>query len=121
MSDANATDETRPIPAKPNHYATASLITALIPLAVLALGFLFCLAMSGGQSGDNDRGAIWWVFIMILMLLVPLTVVVNIISIVFGVIGIKKQKSGKTFFTFSGIIVAPLELIIFFVSIYVLM
>lgn len=84
----------------------ASFVLSLAPIVILLMVFLFCLIISGGSFSDNDRGAIWWLFITVIMVLIPVAIVTNILAIIFGVIGLKRKK---TAFAWSGIIIVALE------------
>jgi|GEM_PF-6498308 len=90
-------------------YSIASFILALAPLAILLIGFLFCLIVSGGQTSDNDMGAVWWLFIFLLWILIPTTLITNILAIVFGVIGLRRKR---TMFAWSGIAIVVLEALV---------
>lgn len=90
-------------------YSMASFILAASPLAILLIGFLFCLFVSVSSS-NNEMWAIWWIFIFLIWIMIPITVVVNIVSVVFGIKGI---RANRTRFSWAGIIIILLEIIIF--------
>lgn len=89
-----------------NRDSMVSLILAIVPIIIILSGFLFCLILSGGQTSDNDMGAVWWLFIALLGVMIPTTLVANIIAIVFGIKGIRKQK---TLLAWAGIIIVIFE------------
>ena len=89
-------------------YSVASLISSSAPIAILIIGFLVCLALSGGKISDNDSGAAWWYFIALIMVFVPMALIGNILSIIFGVMGLKRKR---TLFAWAGIIVVLLEVL----------
>ena len=65
--------------------AIASLICAIIPLAVL----FYCLIISGGSGNENGSGAVWWIFAFYCWTLgLPLL----IIWLVCGILGLKSPR-----------------------------
>ena len=103
LNDANLKN-----PIKKNAWSKASLFLSISPLVIVLLIFLFCLILSGGHGSDNDAGAIWWVFVASLTILIPLTIITSVLAVVFGIIGLKGQK---TMFSWSGIILASLNIL----------
>ena len=96
---------------RPNSFTIASFVLAISPLVILLAGYLICLILSGGRTSDNDAGAIWWVFVVLVMILVPVTLISDIVSAGLGIMGIKRQKGRKTLFSFMGIIIVGLEIL----------
>lgn len=91
-----------------NGYSIASFILSATPPVILTIGYLFCLIFSGGGVSDNDGGAIWWLFVILIWILVPVAIITNILSLIFGAIGI---KANKTVFAWSGITIVALEIL----------
>ena len=90
-------------------YSKVSFVLSAAPIAILLIGFIFCLVVSGGRVSDNDRGAVWWLFIAMIWMLVPVAIITNILSVIFGVIGLKGKK---TVFAWGGIIIVSLEVLV---------
>lgn len=84
-------------------WSIASFILSAFPIAILLMGFLFCLIASG-----MGLGAIWWLFIALIWIMVPVTIIANIVSVILGVKGLKIKK---TIFAWAGIIVVLIEII----------
>ena len=94
--------------AKYIKYGKISFILAIAPIAVLFMGFLFCLIGSGGGNSDNDGGAIWWLFVCLIWVLIPTTLVTSVSSIY---LGIKALKENKLLFTRLAIAISSLQLL----------
>ena len=92
-----------------NAYTMASIVLAIIPIVILVVGFLFCFVVSGGETSDNDRGAVWWVFVVLLWILIPLTLIMNVLSIIFGIKGLEREN---VFLGWLGILIISLELFV---------
>jgi len=90
-------------------FSIASLILSAVPFAVMLMGFLFCLIISGGKLGDNDAGAVWWLFVAMIWMFVPVAPITGILSAILGVIGLKGKKS---VFGWTGIIFASLNILV---------
>ena len=88
-------------------YSKASFLLSAVPLAVLLIVFLVCLIISGGEASDNDRGAIWWLFLAALWVVGPVAAVTDILSVIFGIIGLKRRK---TRFAWAGIGIVVAEI-----------
>ena len=89
---------------KKSGYSTASIILSASPIAILLIGFLFCLFVSGVVPGSGS--VIWWLFIILLYIVVPISVITNILSVIFGIKGL---KSRKTAFAWAGIGIVAFE------------
>jgi len=89
-------------------YSKASFILSVAPLAFLLVIFIICFIISGGGSSENDRGAIWWLFIAAISISIPVAAVTNILSVVFGIKGLKYKK---TVFAWAGIAIVSLEVL----------
>ena len=97
---------------RPNSFTITGFILAAAPVVILLLGFLFCLVFSGGQSGDNDMGAVWWLFVILLWFLIPITAIADAVSVILSIVGIRRRRGKKkTLFTYSGFIIIALELL----------
>lgn len=90
-------------------YSIVSFILSVVPMAVLLIVFILCLIVSGGKSGDNDAGAVWWVFIVMIWIFVPVAPIISIPSVIFGVMGLKGKKKA---YARLGIIFASLNILI---------
>lgn len=90
-------------------YSIASFILSAFPIAILLIGFLFCLIVSGGGVSDNDGGVIWWVFVVLIWIMAPVTIIANIVSVILGVKGLKIKN---TVFAWAGIIVVLIEIFV---------
>ena len=93
---------------KKSGFSIASIIISVLPLAILLLVFLICLIVSGGASGDNDRGAVWWLFISTIWIIIPVASITSILSVIFGILGLRRKK---TAFAWTGIIIVCLEVV----------
>jgi len=87
-------------------FSKASLILALAPLAILLIGFLFCLFLSSPAVFGDDQGVIWWIFIALITVMIPVAIVTNTLAVIFGILGLRTNKS---LFGWLGIIIAALE------------
>ena len=93
---------------KKSGYSKASFILSVVPLAFLLLVFIISFIISGGGASDNDRGAIWWLFIAAIFIFIPAAAIANILSVIFGIKGLKNKK---TVFAWAGIAIVALELL----------
>jgi len=89
-------------------YSKASFILSVAPIAFLLLVFIISFIISGGGASDNDRGAIWWLFIAAIFIFIPVAAVANILSVIFGIKGLRNKK---TVFAWAGIAIVALELL----------
>jgi len=89
-------------------YSIASFFLSASPLAIVLMGFLFYLLVSGGSTSENDMGAVWWFFIFLIWIIVPIALIANILSIIFGIKGLKIKK---TIFAWAGIAIVILEIL----------
>ena len=92
--------------SKRSKFSIASFVLAAAPIAVLLLVFIICLIISGGSSSDNDRGAIWWLFIASIWIVGMAAIITNILSVIFGIVGLIKKKA---MFAWFGIIIVSIE------------
>jgi len=93
---------------KKSGYSKASFILSVAPIAFLLLVFIISFIISGPGAADNDRGAIWWLFIAAIFIFIPVAAVANILSIIFGIKGLIYKK---TVFAWAGIAIVALELL----------
>lgn len=92
-----------------NKDSIISLILAASPVAIVLIVFLFCLIVSGGNNSENDMGAVWWIFVVLIWIMIPVTIIANILSIFYGVKGLREKN---TKFAWVGITIILLELIL---------
>jgi len=93
---------------KKSGFSKASFILSVAPIAFLLLVFIISFIFSGGGAADNDRGAIWWLFIAAIFIFIPVAAVANILSVIFGIKGLIYKK---TVFAWAGIVVVILEVL----------
>lgn len=93
---------------QPNPYAITSLVLAIVPFIIWLLIIVFL-----GESDFGFAAGASWPFVLLLgaiaMIAVP---VADILAVIFGIIAIVKRK---TFFSWLGIIIVFLEVLIFVV------
>jgi len=93
---------------KKSGYSKASFILSVAPIAFLLIVFIISFIISGGGASDNDRGAIWWLFIAAIFIFIPVAGVANILSVIFGIKGLRNKK---TVFAWAGIAIVSLEVL----------
>jgi len=97
---------------KKSGFSKASFILSVAPIAFLLIVFIISFIISGGGASDNDRGAIWWLFIAAIFIFIPVAGVANILSVIFGIKGLRNKK---TVFAWAGIAIVSLEVLALFV------
>lgn len=95
---------------KRNEYSTVSLITAVTPLIILLVVYLYCLILSSFNLASEDDGEIWWIFLGTLLRMAGVIFYGNIASVLLGIKGLKTQK---TLFAWSGILIVLFEFAFF--------
>jgi len=93
---------------KKSGYSKASFILSVAPIAFLLLVFIISFIISGPGASDNDRGAIWWLFIAAIMIFIPVAAVTNILSVIFGIKGLLYKN---TVFAWTGVTIVFLEIL----------
>ena len=106
-------DDISPLPKKrSNGFAITSLVLAIIPLVIILLAFLFLdIAINGYADGDIAQG-FWPVLMLLIIVVYVVGLIANILAVIFGILAIIKQRR---LFSWLGIIVVILEVLIFMV------
>ena len=93
-----------------NVYSKISFILAVIPIAVLLIGFIYCLLAYQEVFGKSGGAAIWIAFSLVAVSVIsPVGMIMNILSVIFGVIGLKRKK---TAFAWLGIKIACINVMV---------